>query len=97
MEIDPMALPTGPTPVADAPANQAPTLRWDRVAAGCTPRTPPSPTPAQADANIEKLGESRIAASWPTTMPDGTATILHAQFVLNGNDYELCTWDYADV
>jgi hypothetical protein len=88
-----------PSPIEDgdgAPA--APKLRWDRVAPGCSPRTPPSPIPDVASARVTHEADGSITVSWLNyPFPQGGTGLLYARFVQSGAEWALCFWDTAGV
>ena len=89
--------PLSPTPVpaATTPAGTL-NLRWDVVAAGCTPNPAPSPLPDAAAARVNLEGDGSIAASWSIVSPDNRAETLYAKFRPSGSDWALCAWDTVD-
>ena len=90
--------PLSPTEVGrGSAAATAPRLRWDLVAPGCTPRTPPSPIPETASARVSQEADGSIRASWDHVFPGGGTGLLYAKFVPSGTEWLLCFWDTASV
>lgn len=94
--------PLSPTSLADGVGVTEPSsttkLRWDLVAPGCTPRTPPSSIPDSAAARLTREPDGSITASWwDYTLPGGGTGLLYARFVLSGAEWSLCFWDTAGV
>ena len=88
--------PTAPSPVREDPtASAAPlaNLRWDVMAPGCTPKSPPSPLPDPQQARLEPGPHGTIVAFWPSYR----AGMLHATLVEQDQQLLVCDWEIADL
>ena len=89
--------PTAPTaiPTQGSAASSAPlaNLRWDVVAPGCTPKSPPSPLPDPEQARLEPGPHGTIVAFWPSYRTG----LLHATLVESEQLLLVCDWEIADL
>lgn len=72
-------------------------LRWDLVAPGCSPSTPPSPLPDSDMARVHSHDPGVKVATWDWSYPAGRPAMLQAQFVRTGEIWALCYWDTSDL
>ena len=71
-------------------------LRWDVVAAGCSPGATPSPLPERRERSRCTRSGRRIPATWSIVSDADRAETLYAKFRPSGADWALCTWDTVD-
>jgi hypothetical protein len=90
------------TPLSPTSASAAssvsgpPTLRWDVVAAGCSPAPSPSPLPDTASARVSLEADGALRATWAIVSDADRAGTLYARFLTYGSDWALCSWDTVD-
>jgi hypothetical protein len=93
--------PTAPTPVTGSPSAVSPSplanLRWDVATAGCPVKSPPSPIPNAADAQLEPGAHGTIVAYWPAYRIDSRRVMLHATLIEHDAQLVVCDWDIADL
>lgn len=92
--------PPDPPPPDDPPAPPPSPAQytWDRVGQGCYASGAPNPRPDIADAVRTPQEEGVIRAVWGNyRAADGREGLLSAYFVLEENEYRLCSWDMSDL
>ena len=89
--------PISPTSASAASSLSAtPNLRWDVVAAGCSPAPSPSPLPDAASARVALEADGTLRATWAIVSNADRAGTLYAKFQAYGSDWALCSWDTVD-
>ena len=90
--------PISPTSASAASSLSAtPNLRWDVVAAGCTPAPSPSPLPDAATARVALEADGALRATWAIVSDTNRPGTLYAKFLSHGSsDWALCSWDTVD-
>lgn len=97
----PVATTPAPSPSPSPSPSPTPTdrpYRWDRIGSGCYADGAPTPLPSLADAVVTPQEPGVVRATWHDyTTANGNNGLLFAYFVLEENEYRLCSWDMSDL